>query len=263
MAYENIIVEKKEEGIVKITLNRPHVLNALNNATSRELTAAWQEVQRDETIDVVILTGAGRAFCAGRDLKETGDTDDFFTTDEAVRDALRLPQRIGATVIAALNGVAVTAGFELVLACDIVIASETASLRDTHASFNFIPGAGLTQILPRLVGDKKAKEIMLASDFISAKEAERIGLVNKVVPPEKLEEEVMALARKITAQPKPITRKLKQVINDGMKLDFNAAMMLEQMEHRTWREKMAGRQVAERAPEVMKGARAEIRREQS
>ena len=92
-----------------------------------------------------------------------------------------------------------------------------------------------------MVGDKKAKEIMLASDFIPVKEAERIGLVNKVVPPEKLEEEVMALARKITAQPKPVTRKLKQVIDDGMKLDFNAAMMLEQMEHRTWREKMAGR----------------------
>lgn len=258
MAYENIIVEKEEEGIVKITLNRPHVLNALNNALCKELKLALEEIQSDENVAVVILTGAGRAFSAGRDLKATGD---FFERHDVVRDVFSLLQEPGPPVIAAVNGFAVTGGFELALACDMVIASENALFRDTHAQVGLVPGAGNTQRLPRLVGEKKAKEILFTSEFVSAAEAERIGLVNKVVPPQKLEEEVMLLARKIASQPKHMIRKLKQVINQGMRMDFDAAMMFEQLESRAWREKLVPEEIAQRGRGVIEGGRAEIRKD--
>ena len=151
MAYENIIVEKKEEGIIKITLNRPSALNALNNALLKELKLALEEIQGDENIAVVVLTGTGRAFSAGRDLKAT---DDFFERTDVIQDVFSLLQNLGPPIIAAVNGFAITGGFELALACDIVVASENAVFRDTHAQMEIVPGAGNTQRLSRLIGKK-------------------------------------------------------------------------------------------------------------
>jgi len=227
MSYETIIFERVAEGIVKITLNRPHVLNAINDVLRRELIQALRDIQGDESVAVVILSGAGRAFCAGQDLKSPGDL--FFETASAQRDnypqhlipGLRVP------VIAAVNGFAITAGLEVALACDIVIASESALFRDTHAQMGLLPAGGNTQRLPRLVGEKKAKEILFASEFFSAKEAEKMGMVNKSVPPERLEEEVMLLARKIASQPRDMIRQLKRVVNEGMGMDLSAAMEYE------------------------------------
>ncbi|MFC2017629.1 enoyl-CoA hydratase/isomerase family protein [Chloroflexota bacterium] len=228
MAYENIIVEKKEEGIVKITLNRPQVLNALNNASYAELKAALEDIQRDENVAVVILTGAGHAFSAGRDLKAT---DDFLEGDEVIMDVFTLLEKLGPPVIAAVNGYAITGGLALALSCDIVVASENAVFRDNHAQVGVFPDGSTSQKLPRLVGEKKAKEILFTSDLISGSEAERIGLVNKVVPPEKLEEEVMLLAKKIASQPKPMIRSIKQIVTQGMRTDLEAAMMLVRIEN--------------------------------
>lgn len=258
MAYENITVEKKGEGIVKITLNRPHVLNALSNALFDELQLALEDIQRDDTVAVVILTGAGRAFSAGRDLKTA---EDFVVFERLARSVLSSLEELGPPVIAAVNGFAITGGFELALACDIVVASESALFRDTHAQVGILPGGGNTQRLPRLIGEKKAKEIMFASEFISATEAEAMGLVNQVVPPEKLEEEVMLLARKIVTQPKDMIRKLKQMINEGMKMDLKAAMMFEQLESRAWRQRLVPEEIAQRGQAVIEKGRAEISKE--
>ena len=258
MVYENIIVEQVEKGIVKITLNRPRVLNAMNSALLTELRQALGELERDEDVAVVILTGAGRAFSAGMDLKETG----HFYEWKGGSFTFSLLRNLKCPVIAAVNGYAITGGFELAMACDIVVASENAAFRDTHAQVRVLPGGGNTQRLPRLVGEKKAKEILFTSDFIPAAEAARIGLVNRVVPPERLEEEVLQLARKIAVQPKDIISKMKQVINEGMNMDFGAAMMYEQLESRAWRAQMTPEDIAQQGRGVIKGGRAEVRKEQ-
>jgi enoyl-CoA hydratase len=257
MTYENIILQK-ENGIAKLTLNRPKVLNALNSALVAELKQALQEINKDETIDVVILTGAGRAFCAGMDLKALGESLEPF---EAVADIFYLLDNLDPPVIAAVNGFAITGGFELALACDLIVASEDAVFRDTHAQVGVIPGGGNSQRLPRLVGEKKAKELLFTSEFISAKEAERIGLINRVVPAEKLEEEVMQLAKKIASQPRDMIRKLKRTVNEGMKMNFGSAMMFEQIEFRRHLGKMAAKEIEQRRQAVVEGGRAEIKKE--
>ncbi|MDP2954702.1 MAG: enoyl-CoA hydratase-related protein [Chloroflexota bacterium] len=257
MRYENVLVEKKEEGIVKITLNRPQVLNALNNALCRELSQAFEEVNRDESVSVVILAGAGRAFCAGRDLKAPKD---FLEGDWVVGEVFSWPQRLAPPIIAAVQGYAVTGGFELANACDLIVAAENAIFRDSHVQVGLVPGAGNTQRLPRLVGEKKAKEILFTSEFVSAREAERIGLVNKVVPVEKLEEETMALARKLASQPRQMLRKLKQVINEGMAMNFGAAMMFESLQSRAWRERQTPEEIAQRGQATIQKGRAEGRK---
>lgn len=231
MAYENIVVERKCEDIVQITLNRPEALNALNTALCSELRSALEDVQRDESIAVVILTGAGRAFSAGLDLKEQAD---LVVRHDIIMDVFSLLTKLGPPIIAGINGFAITGGFELALSCDIIIASNNAVFRDTHAQVGIIPGGGNTQRLPRIVGEKKAKEIMFTSDFIYATEAERLGFVNKVVPHEKLEEECILLAQKIATQPKYIIRKIKRMIDNGMGMDFNAATVFEQFESLKW-----------------------------
>jgi enoyl-CoA hydratase len=256
MTYENIILEK-EKGIAKITLNRPQALNALNSAMAQELTQVLQEISKDETIDVIILTGAGRAFCAGMDLKALGESLEPF---EAVGDVFYLLENLEPPIIAAVNGFAITGGFELALACDLIIASENAVFRDTHAQVGVTPGGGNSQRLPRLVGEKKAKELLFTSEFISAKEAERIGLINRVVPSEKLEEEVMQLATKIASQPRGMIRKLKRTVNEGMKMDFGSAMMFEQIEFRRHLGKMSAKEIEERRRAVVEGGRTEIKK---
>ncbi len=258
MAYENIIVERVEKGIVKITLNRPHVLNAMNSALLQELRLALGELERDEDVAVVILTGTGRAFSSGMDLKSTG----HFYEWKGGSFTFALFRQLKCPVIAAVNGYAITGGFELAMACDMVVASENAAFKDTHAQVRVLPGGGNTQRLPRLIGEKKAKEMLFTSDFVSAAEAARMGMVNKVVPPEKLDEEVMQLARKIAAQPKDIIRKMKQVINEGMNMDFGAAMMYEQLESRAWRDHMTPEDIARQGQAVIRGGRGEVRKGQ-
>jgi len=258
MGYENIIVEQKYKDIVEITLNRPEALNALNTALSSELKSALENVQQDNSIAAVILKGTGRAFSAGIDLKEKTDLARRF---EIIKDVIYLLSNLSPPVIAGVNGFAITGGFELALACDIVIASGNALFRDTHAQVGILPGGGNTQRLPRIVGEKKAKEIMFTSDFISAAEAEKLGFVNKVVPPEKLEEECILLAQKIAAQPKHVIRKIKQIMDDGMGMDFRAAIMFEQFESLLWYKDMASEEFIQRGRGVIEGGRTKIKEE--
>ena len=225
VTYNKVILEKKD-GIAKITLNRPEALNALDEELLAELVAALDDIENDDNVNVVILTGAGCAFSAGRDLK--GILEGREWVGGARYKAL---EDLSKPVIAAVNGFCFTGSLELAMCADIIIASENAVFGDTHARFGIVPGGGQTQRLPRQVGAKKAKELMFTCDRISAQEAERIGIVNKVVPAEKLEEAAREMAEKILQNDPEAIRQIKSLINRGMKTDLETGLKTEAAMH--------------------------------
>lgn len=226
MTYNKIILEKKN-GIAKITLNKPQSLNAVDEELLSELVAALDDIEKDASVNVVILTGAGRAFSAGRDLKGVLEGREW-----AGGERYRALEDLSKPVIAAVNGHCFTGSFELVMCADIIIASENAVFGDTHARFGITPGGGQTQRLPRQIGAKKAKELLFTCDTISASEAERIGIVNKVVPPEKLEEAATEMAEKILKNIPAAVRAIKSLVNRGMKTDLETGLKMEAELHK-------------------------------
>jgi enoyl-CoA hydratase len=217
MEFRNTLIEKSE-GIATITINRPDALNALNEETVRELLSHFKDAEEDQTIRVVIITGAGeRAFCAGADLKMMKGAGAVRGT-ELSRIGQHLGDYIeamGKPVIAAINGYALGGGIELAMACDIRIASENAQLGQPEINVGLIPGWGGTQRLPRYVGKGIAKEMIFTGKRIDAKTAERMGLVNAVVPPDQLKTKVRELATELMGKP-PIAIKLsKALINNS------------------------------------------------
>jgi len=225
MIYENIILEKKD-GIAKVILNRPHALNAITEGLLSDLVGALNDIEKDDSVQVVILTGAGKAFSAGRDVDGVLEGREFPGASR-----YRALEELSKPVIAAVNGACFTGSFELVLCADIIIASEKAVFADTHARFGIIPGGGQTQMLPRLIGSKKAKELLFTCDPLSAHEAERLGIVNKVVAPEKLDEAAREMADKILRNIPEAVRTMKRLINEGMKKDFETGLALEAQQH--------------------------------
>jgi len=224
MDLKSIILQKEGE-IAILTFNRPEALNALNNQTRSEFREAINEIREDDTVKVVILTGAGRAFIAGSDLKELRDT-----TPLQAHNIIRLGEIIESLekpVIAAVNGFALGGGCEIVMACDIVIASEKAKFGQPELSVGVIPGGGGTQRLQRIVGVHKAKELIFTGDIIDAKEAERIGLVNRVVPTEKLNTAAKEMAEKIAKKSSAAVKLAKDAINRGMRTDLGAGLAYE------------------------------------
>lgn len=230
MQYRNIIFEKKNR-IAKITLNRPKELNAIDKDTHLELQAALRDIEEDPEIRVVVITGAGRAFCAGADLKSAVALNDkpqeLAAFGQLFYDTYAMIENLSKPVIAAVNGIALAGGIELVEACDIAIAAEGARVGDQHASFGLIPGGGGTQRLPRQIPLKKAKELLLTGDWITAKEAEALGLVNKVVPADKLEEATMEMAEKLAQRSPMASKAIKLLVNRGMQVDLYTGLMLE------------------------------------
>ncbi len=231
MNFKNIILEKTEV-VARITLNRPEVLNAISPDLLSEMETAFADIEKDETIRAVVIAAKGRAFCAGADLKALkGIISSPVKYEEFVRLFHRTANAIEQStkpVICTVQGMALAGGLELVNACDIVIASEEAKLGDQHANFGLIPGGGNSQRLPRIVGARRAKEILLTGEWLSAAEAERIGLVNKVVPADKLEEAVNEMVDKITKNKSPAAAKrLKSLVNDGMQVDLRSGLELE------------------------------------
>ncbi|MFC1986584.1 enoyl-CoA hydratase/isomerase family protein [Chloroflexota bacterium] len=226
MTYRKIVLEKKNQ-IAKITLNRPESLNALDEELLSELVAALDDIEKDDSVNVVILTGAGRAFSAGRDVKAMLEGKEW-----PGGQRYKALEDLSKPVIAAVNGYCFTGSFELAMCADIIIASENAVFGDTHARFGIVPGGGQTQRLPRQIGAKKAKELIFTCDMISAQEAERIGIVNKVVPPEKLEESAIEMAEKILKNIPETIRTLKSLVNKGMKTDLEAGLKIEAETHK-------------------------------
>ena len=228
MDYSNIIYEKKDS-IAKITLNRPQVLNAISPQLLGELEEALKDIANDDTIGVVVLTGSGRAFSAGVDIRSMNDSSqgDLVTTRKRLAlDVIEAIENLDKPVIAAVNGYCLTGALELATACDLIVASENASFGDTHARWGLTPTWGGSQRLPRIIGAMKAKEMVFTCDMLTAKEAQQIGLVNKVVAPEKLDEAVEELANKILANSRASIRIQKSLMNRGLRLDYASGLKM-------------------------------------
>jgi len=232
MKFENIIYEKdRERGIAKLTINRPEVRNALNAATRQEIRNAIGEIEKDGDVRVVIITGAGeKAFVSGADITAFKDATPIIMEESASTLGQQLfsnIENLSVPVIAMINGFCLGGGLELAMCCDIRIASDNAKFGQPEINIGLFPGAGGTQRLPRLIGWGKAKELIYTGKIIDAAEAERISLVDKVVPQEKLGEEVNQLAETIASKSPLIIKLVKKVINRGMYTDLAAGLAYE------------------------------------
>ncbi len=212
-AYANIIVER-HGGIGVIKLNRPQALNALNAALVREVGQALDDLEGDTAIGAIVLTGNEKAFAAGADIKEMADktymqayTEDFITQGWERVAQCRKP------VVAAVAGFALGGGCEVAMMCDIVIAADTAKFGQPEINLGTMPGAGGTQRMARFIGKAKAMDLCLTGRMMDATEAERAGLVSRIVPADKLMEEAMAVAERISQLSQPITMMVKESVN--------------------------------------------------
>jgi len=220
---------ENNEGISTVTLNRPDAYNALSRQLSLALIDAFEQLQRDDETLVVILTGHGKAFCAGVDLKELAQdpgvlTDNGLGTQSPLVVALNACEK---PIIGAVNGAAITGGFELALACDFLYAAESARFADTHARVGILPGWGLSQKLSRLIGVNRAREMSLSGNFISAQQACDWGLVNRVVADDQLLTEVNKVARDIADADGRTVIALKSLMTDGWGMTLGDALELE------------------------------------
>src|SRR5262245_41215431 len=223
----SLVLTETDNGVTVVTLNRPEALNALSRALRGAIVETFERLRHDTATEVVILTGAGRAFTAGIDLKELGGERDPDPGSVSDRDLARSFGELGKPIIGAINGYAITGGFEIALMCDFLIASTAARFADTHARVGVVPGWGLSQKLPRLIGINRAKELSLTGNFLSAEQAEEWGLVNRVVAPADLLPTCLTLARDmLSCEPKTI-RAYKALIDRGFGLPFAEAIALE------------------------------------
>jgi len=227
--YQSLVLTK-EEGIGIVTINRPNALNTLNMEVFSELYAMFSEIENDPDIRVVIITGAGRAFVAGVDIREMKDKtsvniEEFVKIARKAGDAI---YHLSKPVIAAINGYAFGGGNELTLACDLRIASENAQFGQQEINLGIIPGGGAIQRLTRLVGMTKAKEIVFSGDVMDARTALEIGFINKVVPGDKLMDEAKTLAGKLAEKSSTALAYAKKAFNTGADMSLQAGMDLDE-----------------------------------
>ncbi|HJL61284.1 MAG TPA: enoyl-CoA hydratase [Pseudomonadales bacterium] len=221
-----VLIVEKGDGIATLTLNRPDQMNAL----SVELRSAFAEeilsIRTDQDIRVVILTGAGRAFCAGLDLKEMGDPE-LQRAGSGIPDPASLLRSLSQPVIGAINGLAITGGFEISLSCDLLIVTPETQFADTHARVGLLAGWGLSQRLSRAVGLNRAKELSLTGNYLSAERAYEWGLVNRIVPREELLPACRALAEDMLSCVPDVMLSYKRLIDKGFDLALGDAMHYE------------------------------------
>jgi enoyl-CoA hydratase len=226
---KTLVLREDRDGIAVITLNRPEAMNALSRALQTQLAETIAAAATDEAIRVIVLTGAGqRAFSAGLDLKEVAAHGlARGASSEPMADPVAALAACTKPIVGAINGVAVTGGFELALACDILIASESARFADTHARVGVIPGWGLSQKLSRTIGLSRAKSLSFTGDYIDAATAAAWGLVTKVVAADALMPEAMRTAAAIAALEPVMIARYKALIDEGFALPYREAMALE------------------------------------
>ena len=225
-----VLTEIDAAGYAVLTLNRPDALNALSRALMTQLAQAIDRLEADPAVRVLIVTGAGKAFCAGLDLKELGSGQAAVGGRDgavAANDPVSALQRFRGPVIGAINGAAVTGGFELALACDVLVASPLARFADTHARVGIAPGWGLSQKLSRAIGIYRAREISLTGNWVSAEQAAAWGFVNRVVPAEQLLDEARRMAQDMLSCLPQMLQRYKAIIDDGFALPFGEGMALE------------------------------------
>jgi enoyl-CoA hydratase len=228
MAYENIILEKKDNGVGLIRLNRPEALNALNAALVEELSHALDDLEADKDIGAIVITGNEKAFAAGADIKEMQSNSfmdvyqaDFITKDWERIDQCRKP------VIAAVAGYALGGGAEIAMMCDMIIAADTAKFGQPEISIGTLPGAGGTQRLTRAVGKSKAMEMCLTGRLMEAEEAERSGLVARIVPADELLDDALAVAAKIASMSHPMAMMTKETVKRAFETSLAEGLRFE------------------------------------
>lgn len=243
-----LLLSHPHEGVALITLNRPQALNALSTALREALVRALHMLAGDAGTRAVVLTGAGRAFCAGLDLKELGQggLPPAGPHNDPVAALHAMPQ----PVIGAINGAAITGGLELALACDVLLASSAARLADTHVRIGILPGWGLSQKLSRLVGRSRAMEMSMSGNFVDAATAERWGLVNRVLEPDALLPAALALAQDIASADPAMVSAYKRVIDEGHRLPLGQALALEAERNRAWSAGLTAEGLAQRRAQV-------------
>lgn len=226
MIYETIQYAR-EGNIIIITLNRPQKLNALNKRLREELHHSLQKTLRDRDARVVIITGGNKFFSAGADIDEISGiktTHDAYNFSRGFQNAFQEVQDFPLPTIAAISGYALGGGCELTLACDFRIAAGNARIGVPEVGLGALPAAGGTQRLPRILGLTKAKEMLYTGDPIDAQEAWRLGLVNKVVPADKLMDEARDMAKKLASRPKLALATIKSAVNTGINMDLSSAL---------------------------------------
>lgn len=227
MSDEPLVLVERDGPIAIVTLNRPEALNALSRALRAEIVATFERLAEDETVRAAVLTGAGRAFTAGVDLKEAGETGFALGADGGSIDLAEGLAKFPWPIIGAINGFAITGGFELALMCDVLLASETARFADTHARVGIMPGWGLSQKLSRLIGTSRAKELSFTGNFLDAQTAERWGLVNRVYAPDALLPAAIQLGHDMASCDPTLLRNYKAVIDEGYATTFGEGLRLE------------------------------------
>ncbi len=232
MDFETLLYERRGDACW-ITLNRPKALNAVNGQMIVELRRAFDQAEADDGVRAAVLTGTGRAFCAGADLKYVKDI--MMSGDpEVIRrfmvDTIGLFNRIEAfekPCIAAINGIAAAGGIELLLCCDLVVAVESAKIADAHANYGLLPGGGGSIRLPRKIGPTRAKQLLYTGEFLPAQTLCDWGLVNQVVADGELEVTVETWLAKLTAKSPLVLRHMKHLVDNGLDMPLNPALRLE------------------------------------
>ena len=224
-----LVLLDKRDGFAIVTLNRPEAMNALSRELRREFVTALHACCDDPEVRVLILTGHGKAFCAGFDLKELGSEKLSANAAEEVNNEVAWAmQAFDGPIIGAINGHCITGGFEMALACDVLIASTAASFADTHARVGILPGWGLSQRLPRLVGLSRAREISFTGAPVFASQAYEWGLVNHVVEAGELLPRAIRMAQDMCACVPTVLRQYKQLIDEGYSMPLNEALLWEE-----------------------------------
>jgi enoyl-CoA hydratase len=259
---QDLLVETRNE-ITTLTLNRPKAMNALSRRLRAELLATFERLSSDDSTHVIILTGAGdRAFSAGLDLKELSGLSKETSprTTDAVgsgQNLMKVMEQCPKPIIAAVNGFAITGGFELALACDVLIGSTNARFADTHARVGILPGWGLSQKLSRLIGISRAKELSLTGNYLDAETACQWGLLNRVVTPDELLGTCEDLARDMQSCRPETLRLYKQVIDRGFAESFSEGLRIESAANR----EHSSRVTPESVSEVQRRGRAQSKHE--
>lgn len=222
---------EQQGGVAIIRLNRPQVFNSFNREMALELQQKLDEVSADESVRAIVLTGIGKAFCAGQDLAEvTGPNPPGFRTilSEHYNPIITRIRQIAKPVIAAVNGAAAGAGANIALACDIVVASESAAFIQAFSKIGLVPDSGGTFFLPRIIGFQKASALMITGEKVSATEAERLGMVYKVYSDAEFMESTIKLAHELAAMPTHAIGLIKNLLNQSMTNDLNTQLAFEE-----------------------------------
>ena len=235
----NTVLYSIENSVCSITLNRPDVFNSFNEELSAEFIDALKKATKDEAVRVVIISGQGKAFCSGQDLKDIKNHEGVRSlSDSEVRrynPMIKAIRDMAKPIICKLNGVAAGAGASLALACDIMIASETATLIEVFANVGLVPDSGSSFFLPRLVGYNKAFELITLASKITAKEAQQLGIVYKVVAPEDLDATVLELATRYASGPTKTYGMIKKMLNKAY-----TATLPEMLQYEAYCQEIAG-----------------------